>query len=144
MIPIPPLRKIDNSFADKFSSLGPNDHMWTNIGLNLATLLKSAVGEYPNSLLNLNAIQTMSATAVPSASNLNGVSNMQNVPQNQATEKVVSDHVEGSLNTAIVKINPNNRDENRNDDIASSISQEYKISESKGSPVDEKLWNKKK
>ena len=65
VMPIPLLRKTDNNLKDKPSSLGPNDHIWTNIALNLTILLRSFRGENPNILLNFSTVPTM--IAVPAS-----------------------------------------------------------------------------
>ena len=51
----------------------------------------------------------MTTTGASGESNLDDSTNLQNIPQNQTTEKVLSDHVGDSPNTAMVNPNPHNR-----------------------------------
>lgn len=55
------------------------------------------------------------------------LSTLQNVQYNQTTETVVPDHVDNSSIRMRVYPNLHDRDDNRNDDIGSSISQQYEL-----------------
>ena len=102
------IREMENSFNNKSLPLGPNDDNRTNLGLNLAILLRSIAVEKPNSRLKFITVQNVTATKVSCASNKDGTSNLQNVPQNQATKTVVSDHLGDLPSTVMVNPNPNN------------------------------------
>lgn len=51
----------------------------------------------------------MTTTGASGESNLDDSTNLQNIPQNQTTETVLSDHVGDSPNTAMVNPNQHNR-----------------------------------